>query len=109
MSMDFNCQAVMNPLSDVPKYLGSAGNNYGRYDDPVLEHIYAKMIRSTDTAAQCWLMRQYERRVPDEQAHMGIALWWYKVNPYRSYVKRWKIAPSHYLNQHLDDIRLGVD
>ena len=33
-------------------------------------------------------------------------MWWYKINPHRSYVKGWKIAPSHYLNQALDNIWL---
>ena len=35
---------------------------------------------------------------------MGISLWWYKINPHRSYVKGWNIAPSHYLNQQLDNV-----
>ena len=28
-------------------------------------------------------------------------LWWYRIVPYRSYVKGWKISPRHYLNQDL--------
>ena len=51
-------------------------------------------------------MRKYETRALSDQAHMGVTLWWYKINPHRSYVKGWKIAPSHYLNQSLDQIWL---
>ena len=29
VSIDFNCQSVVNPIADVSKFLGSAGNNYG--------------------------------------------------------------------------------
>ncbi len=106
VSMDFNCQSVINPIADISKFLGSAGNNYGSYQDPVLEKIYDKLLRSGDEAEQRKLIRQYEKRTLDEQAHMGVTLWWYKINPYRSYVKGWKIAPSHYLNQQLDNVWL---
>jgi len=106
VSIDFNCQSVINPLADVSKFLGSAGNNYGQYEDPVLEDLFAKMQRAPSEAEQYALMRRYERRALDEAAHEMITLWWYKINPHRSYVKGWNIAPSHYLNQHLDNVWL---
>ena len=49
-------------------------------------------------------MRAFEKRVLNDQARYGMTLWWNKINPHRSYVKGWKIAPSHYLNQHLDQV-----
>ena len=106
VSLDFNCQSVVNPLVDVSKFLGSAGNNYGEYEDPVLEELFDKMNRSGDEAEQRALMRAYEKRALDEMAHIGVTLWWYKINPHRSYVKGWQIAPSHYLNQALDNVWL---
>jgi len=106
VSIDFNCQSVINPIADVTKFLGSAGNNYGNYDDPVLEGIYDKLVRAETEAEQRTLMREYETRALSDQAHIGITLWWYKINAYRSYVKGWKIAPSHYLNQSLDNVWL---
>ena len=106
VSIDFNCQSVINPIADVTKFLGSAGNNYGSYEDVELEQIYDKLLRSGDEAEQRTLMRQYEKRALHDQAHMGVTLWWYKINPHRSYVKGWKIAPSHYLNQQLDNVWL---
>ena len=51
-------------------------------------------------------MRKYEKRIIHEKAHYAVSFWWYKINPYRSYVKGWKIAPSHYLNQSLDQLWL---
>jgi peptide/nickel transport system substrate-binding protein len=106
VSIDFNCQSVVNPIADVTKFLGSAGNNYGNYEDPELEAIYDKLLRAGSVSEQKKLMRQYEKRALDEQAHMIISLWWYKINPHRSYVQGWKIAPSHYLNQQLDNVWL---
>lgn len=106
VSIDFNCQSVINPIADVTKFLGSSGSNYGHYDDPVLEKIYARLLRAETASDQRKIMREYENRAINEMAHLGITLWWYKINPHRSYVKGWKIAPSHYLNQSLDQIWL---
>ena len=104
VSIDFNCQSVINPIADVTKFLGSSGNNYGQYDDQVLEETYGKLARASTLDEQRTLMRQYEKRALDEEAHMGLTLWWYKINPHRSYVKGWIAPPSHYLNQQLDNV-----
>ena len=106
VSIDFNCQSVINPIADVTKFLGSAGNNYGSYADQPLEDIYDKLLRAGTEKEQRSIMRTFETRAIGDQVHMGITLWWYKINPHRSYVKGWKIAPSHYLNQSLDQVWL---
>jgi peptide/nickel transport system substrate-binding protein len=106
VSIDFNCQSVINPIADVTKFLGSAGNNYGNYADQTLEDIYDRLLRAGTESDQRKIMREYEKRAVNDQAHLGITLWWYKINPHRSYVKGWEIAPSHYLNQSLDQIWL---
>mgnify|MGYP001975391969 FL=1 len=108
VSVDFNCQSVINPIVDVSKYIGSAGNNYGNYagQDQELEDIYNQLVQEGDEAKQREIMRVMEKRALSDQAHEGITLWWYKINPHRSYVKGWKIAPSHYLNQSLDQVWL---
>jgi peptide/nickel transport system substrate-binding protein len=106
VSIDFNCQSVINPIADVTKFLGSAGNNYGNYSDQTLEDIYDRLLRAGTESDQRKIMREYEKRAVNDQAHLGITLWWYKINPHRSYVKGWEIAPSHYLNQSLDQIWL---
>jgi peptide/nickel transport system substrate-binding protein len=52
------------------------------------------------------LMRQFEKDVLDDKAHAIFLLWWYRIVPYRAYVKGWKINPSHYVNQDLATIWL---
>ena len=52
------------------------------------------------------LMRDLETHVISNQAHMMTTLWWRRISVYRSYVKGWKTSPSHYLNQHLDQVWL---
>lgn len=104
----FNCQSVVNPLVDTSTFLSDdiAGNNYAGYQDREIDKMHAAMNKSADPKEQRKLMRAIEKRALDEQAHQLMTLWWYKINPHRSYVKGWKIAPSHYLNQSLDSIWL---
>ena len=59
------------------------------------------MLHETDPAKQRALMRQFEKYVLDDQAHEIWLLWWYRIVPYRSYVKGCKIAPTHFINQDL--------
>ena len=106
VSIDFNCQSVINPIADITKFLSTAGNNYSQGGDAKADAIYAKLEKSADPKEQRALIRQYEKRVIDDAMVAAITLWWYKINPHRSYVKGWKIAPSHYLNQHLDNVWL---
>ena len=59
------------------------------------------MLHEIDFTRQRALMREFEKHVLDTQSHEIFLLWWYRTVPYRSYVKGWKISPSHYLNQDL--------
>ena len=56
--------------------------------------MYGKLARASTLDEQRVLMRQYEKRALDEEAHMGLTLWWYKINPHRSYVKGWIAPPA---------------
>ena len=66
------------------------------------------MNRESDPAKQKAIYEKFEKRILHEEAHFGQILWWHKINPHRSFVKGWKIAPSHYLNQSLDQVWLDV-
>ena len=109
VSADFNCQAVVNPLLDVSKFISNdrSGNNYANYQDRVLDDLFDRMNRTRDVHEQRRLMRQFEKRVLDEQAHMLVTLWWYRIVPHHASVRGWKISPSHYLNQDLSTVWLA--
>jgi peptide/nickel transport system substrate-binding protein len=102
---DANCQSIVNPLIDVSKYLPGAPNNRSHYEDPEIVKLFEAMNREATAEGQRKIMREYERMIING-GHAGLTLWWNKINPHRSYVKGWKIAPSHYLNQHLDQVWL---
>jgi peptide/nickel transport system substrate-binding protein len=95
-----------NPVLDVQRYLpGSVfSGNYAQFEDPDEVALYEKMLHETDPARQRALMREFERYVLDTQAH--AMCYWYRAVPYRSYLRGWKISPSHFINQDLATIWL---
>lgn len=109
VSMDFNCQSVVNPILDVTKFLSEdkSGSNYAEYIDRNLDKIHAEMIREGDPKKVRALMRRYEKRALDEQAHMIVSLWWNRTVPHNARLRGWKVSPSHYLNQDLTNVWLA--
>jgi len=106
--LEANCEGVVNPLMDTQKYLPRSvyTENYGMYDDQPEIDLYQRMLHEPDPTKQRALMRDFEKHVVDSEAHEFPMLWWYRIIPYRSYVKGWKISPSHYLNQDLATVWL---
>ena len=103
-----NCQSVVNPLLDVQRYLPGSiyAANYANFEDPGEVALYDRMLRETDLEKQRALMREFERHVLDTEVHDIFLLWWFRMVPHHSYVKGWKISPSHYLNQDLATVWL---
>src|SRR3954469_23595931 len=108
VTVEGNCQNVVNPLADVGKYLPHtiSEGNYGKFEDEHEVELYNKMLRELDKPKQKALLLEFNKYVLDEQAHGIFLLWWQRIVPHRSYVKGWKIGPSHYLNQDLATVWL---
>ncbi len=108
VTLDFNCQGVVNPLLDVGKFLPHTvyTENYGNYEDQKEIDMYQAMLHEADPSKVRGEMRAFETYVLDTQTHMIMTPWWYRVIPYRSYVKGWKVSPSHYVNQDLANVWL---
>ena len=103
-----NCHAVVNPALDVQPYLPNSyySDNHEFFEDPQEVALYDAMLRETEPTKQRKLMRQFEKRVLDEEVHALYLMWWYRIIPYRAYVEGWKISPSHFINQDLATIWL---
>jgi peptide/nickel transport system substrate-binding protein len=108
VTLEGNCQSVINPVLDVQKYLPRSvfTENYGNYEDRHEIDLYQRMLRETDPAKQRELLRAFEKYVLDDQAHELFVLWQHRIVPHRAYVKGWKISPSFYVNQDLATIWL---
>ena len=105
-----NCNAIVNPVSDVATYLPASVNsrNYGYYEDPQLLDIYNKILHEADATKQHAQMYDFIKQLMDKEAHIAFLLWWNRIVPLRSYVHGWKVGPSHYLNQDLSTVWLDA-
>ena len=52
-------------------------------------------------------IREFEKRLVDEEVHYLYTLQWNRIIPHNSKVKNWTITPSHYLNDQLDAVWLA--
>jgi len=106
--MDFQCGYIVEPDLDMYKFLSADRNpsNYGRYNDRVLDELYDKQSRATNVEERKRLIRAFEKRLLDEEAHYLMTLQWHRIIPHSSRVKGWQVTPSHYLNNTLDAVWL---
>jgi peptide/nickel transport system substrate-binding protein len=104
VAIDINAQTVINPAIDVSKWIKDAGNNYSNHQDQKTTDLYLDMLNEPDEEKQAAKMRVYEGHVLKEQAHFIPGLWWYRIITHRTYLKGWKISPSHYINQQLENV-----
>jgi peptide/nickel transport system substrate-binding protein len=104
VAIDINAQTVINPPIDVSKWTVGAGNNYVNNTDPKTTEMYLAMLNEPDEKKQFEAMRAYEGRILKDEADYIPGFWWYRIIPHRTYVKGWKIGPSHYINQSLENV-----
>ena len=108
VAMDFQCGYIVEPDLDMYKVLSVDRNpaNYARYKDPVLDALYDKQSRATNPEERKQLVRQFEKRLLDDEVHYLMTLQWHRIIPHSAKVKGWTITPSHYLNNTLDTVWL---
>jgi peptide/nickel transport system substrate-binding protein len=107
-AMDFQCGYIVEPDLDLYKFTSVDRNpaNYGRYTDRTLDDLYQKQSRSSDLDERKKYVRDFEKRLLDEEAHYLMTLQWHRIVPHSSKVKGWQVTPSHYLNNTLDVVWL---
>jgi len=107
--MDFQCGYIVEPDLDMYKFLSADRNpaNYGFYKDPVLDDLYDKQSAATNPEERKKLIRQFEKRLLDEEAHYLMTLQWHRIIPHSSKLHGWQVTPSHYLNNTLDVVWLS--
>jgi peptide/nickel transport system substrate-binding protein len=106
--MDTQCGYAVEPDLDLYKFLstGTSDANYARYKDPVLDELYQKQSRATDAEERKKYVREFERRLLDEEAHYLYTIQYHRIVPHSAKLKGWTITPSHFLNQQLDHVWL---
>jgi len=109
ISTDAQCGYAVEPDLDLAKFQSKdvSGNNWGRYTDRVLDELYQKQSRAIDPEERRRHVREFERRLLDEEGHYFATLQWHRIVPHSAKVRGWTITPSHYLNQQLEPVWLA--
>ncbi len=118
VSMDGQCGYMVEPDLDLYKFLSGPtttdpkalnDSNYWRQKDPVLDGLYEKQLQAVDPEERKKIIREFERRLFDEEAHILATLQWHRIVPHSARVKGWTMTPSHYLNNQLDTVWLSSE
>jgi peptide/nickel transport system substrate-binding protein len=106
---DFRCGYIVEPDLDLSKFLSHENNstNYSRFNDKILGDLYQKQSRSTDATERKAIIRAFERRLVDEEAHYLPIVQWHRFVPHSAKLRGYTVTPSNYLNQQLDTIWLA--
>jgi len=109
VAMDFQCGYIVEPDLDIYKFVSNDKNpdNYSYYTDRKLDELYEKQSRAQDMEERKKYIREFERRLLDEEAHVAVTLQWHRIIPLNARVHGWQVTPSHYLNNQLDTVWLS--
>jgi peptide/nickel transport system substrate-binding protein len=109
VAMDFQCGYIVEPDLDLYKFQSKdiSPANYSRYTDKALDELFIKQGRSGDMEERKRYIREFEKRLLDDEAHYLYTLQWNRIIPHNAKVKNWTITPSHYLNDQLDAVWLA--
>jgi peptide/nickel transport system substrate-binding protein len=109
VAADFHCSYIVEPDLALFKFqsMDVSPINYSRYVDRTLDDLYQKQSRAADTAERRRYLREFEKRLLDEEAHYIYTFQWHRIVVHSSRVRGWTITPSHFLNNQLDTVWLA--
>ena len=107
VAMDFQCGFIVEPDLDIARFLSTSDANYGKHKDTVMDELYTKQARATSPEERRKYLREFEKRLLDDEVHVLYTLQWHRIVPHSAKVRGWTITPSHYLNQQLDTVWLA--
>ena len=109
VAADFHCSYIVEPDLALFKFqsMDVSPINYSRYVDRTLDDLYQKQSRAADTAERRRYLREFERRLLDEEAHYIYTFQWHRIVVHSARVRGWTITPSHFLNNQLDTVWLA--
>jgi peptide/nickel transport system substrate-binding protein len=107
VAMDFQCGFIVEPDLDLARFISTSDANYGKHKDKMVDELYEKQARASDMEERKKLVRAFEKRLLEDEAHVIWTLQWHRIIPHNAKVKGWTITPSHYLNNQLDTVWLS--
>ena len=109
VAADFHCSYIVEPDLALFKFQSTdlSPVNYSRYVDRTLDALYEKQSRTADREERRRHIRDFEKRLLDEEAHYIYTFQWHRIVPHSARVRGWTITPSHFLNNQLDTVWLA--
>jgi peptide/nickel transport system substrate-binding protein len=109
VASDAQCGYIVDPDLALFKFQSNdkSPSNNGRYVDRTLDELYANQSRAADPDQRRRYIREFERRLFDEEVHYIPTLQWHRIIVQNARMHGWTITPSHYLNNQLDTVWLA--
>ena len=82
VTMDFQCGFIVEPDLDLPRFISTSDANYGRHKDTVIDDLMHRQGRSTDPEERRKILRQIEKRLLDDEAHVIYTIQWHRIIPH---------------------------
>src|SRR3990172_5449962 len=88
VAMDFQCGFIVEPDLDLYKFISTDKNpaNYGRHQNPALHNLYDRQAKATTPEELKQLIREFEKRLLDEEVHYLLTLQWHRIVPHSAKV-----------------------
>ncbi len=109
VAADFHCSYIVEPDLALFKFqsMDVSHVNYSRYVDRTLDELYQKQSRTSDPEERKRYLREFEKRLLDDETHYIYTFQWHRIVPHNARVRGWTITPSHFLNNQLDTVWLA--
>jgi len=109
VAADFHCSYIIEPDLALFKFQSTDMShvNYSRYTDRALDELYQRQSRATDREERRRAIREFEKRLLDEEVRYIFTFQWHRIVPHNARVRGWTITPSHFLNNQLDTVWLA--
>ena len=111
VAADFHCSYIVEPDLALFKFQSADVShvNYSRYSDRALDELYRRQSRATDREERRRAIREFEKRLLDDEVHYIFTFQWHRIVPHNARLRGWTITPSHFLNNQLDTVWLAPE
>ena len=86
VAKDFACGFIVEPDLDLGRFVTNSDANYGKHKDKVVDELYLKQARAVDLEERKKYIREFEKRLLDEEVHVFYSLQWHRIIPHSSKV-----------------------
>lgn len=111
VGLDFNCDYFDEPDLQLAKFYSASGLgkgiNLSFYDDPKLDGMINAQSRETDLQKRLALVHDIEKYAMGDKAYQYPVIWWFRIIPYLSKVRGYRIGSNHYTTMDMANIWLA--